>query len=155
MLLVLVACSDAPSPPEPPIPISFRVLSRSANDRPCHDAPDFVLANDEARWVDAFDLQTACLDDRAEIELPVVDFTREVAVAAWWARVGCAAYVITVTAVERLGDEVWLRARSTAPAGPCAGAVAQLETFLAVERPGGERRWRFELDGRVVGSAPG
>jgi hypothetical protein len=134
----------------------FRSLSEKENPMPCNQAPDFAVATTEAQWIDVFDLQTQCRPDQTQIDLPDVDLEREVGVAAWWKRVGCLGFTVKTDSVERKGDEIVVRAHSTAPDGVCATAIGQLESFIAIERSerfDGSQPMKFVLDGTSVGSS--
>jgi hypothetical protein len=161
VLLVLVACSK-PSTAPPTLaldgPISFRRLSEKENPRFCRESPDFAVARTEEDWIDVFDVQTECQEGSAEIKLPRVDFDTEVAIAAWWERVGCIGFGVRTATVERKGSDIVISATKKQPGDLCATAIGQLESFLAFERSdrfSGDERIVFMLDGKQVGVANG
>lgn len=154
LLGVLAACtSDAPKATRTPVagPISFRVLREAHNARACVDPPDSAIALDEDGWINVFDRQTACLPS-PEITLPRVRFGSEVGLAIWWDRATCRASAVKTIAVERAGEEVVVRA-TTSAAATCPATLGALESFLALERSNlydGSQRLVLELDGEPV-----
>jgi hypothetical protein len=153
--IALVACTkQAPTPPvagAPSGPVTFRVLQQGRNPRPCVDGPDSQIAIDEDAWIGVFDRQTACMS-APDITLPRVRFGTEVAVAVWWGAATCEALDVEVTAAERRGDELILKATTSAK-GACPTRLGGLESFVALERSSsfdGSQRLALELDGNPV-----
>jgi len=154
ILIVLSACSgqgnhflqgDVP----------FRVIAEKENPAPCVEPPDFAVATTEDRWIDVFDRETGCRGQQ-DVDLPELDFTQEVGLVAWWKTAGCLGFRIRTESVERVGNDVLVRARLSGP-GPgtvCAAARSALESFLVLQRSSlftANETVKFILNGATVG----
>ena len=147
----MVACTSEPPPPS--VPLDFTVIQEGQNASFCVEGPEFIVALDEEEWIDAFDLQTSCLED-GDIRLPDVDFRRRMGVAVWWRVEGCLGFDVTTRQVLLRGEDVIVSALSTGPGDDqaCATALGSLESFLSVERRPTYERVIFQLDGEEIGS---
>ena len=135
--------------------IPFRVIAEHQNPASCVQPPDFAVATTEDRWIDVFDRETECRREQ-NVDLPELDFGREVGLVAWWKTEGCLGFHIRTDSVERVGDEVVVRARASGP-GPgtvCATARGALESFLVLQRSSlftGNETVKFVLNGTTMG----
>ncbi len=135
--------------------IPFRVIAERENPVSCVQPPDFAVATTEDRWIDVFDRETECRSLKS-VDLPELDFGREVGIAAWWRSEGCMGFSIRTDSIERVGNEVLVRARSAGP-GPgtvCATARGALESFLVLQKSSlftGNETVKFLLNGSPMG----
>jgi len=115
------------------------------------DTPDSLVAIDEDAWIDVFDRESACLDS-PDISLPRVRFGDEIGVAVWWRAAACKALGVRTTSVERAGDELVIKA-TTSATGTCPKPLGALESFIAVSRSDlfdGTQTIVLELDGEPL-----
>ena len=151
LAVALAACTSEPPPPS--LPLEFDVIQEGQNGEFCVEGPEFIVALDEGDWIDAFDLQTSCLED-GDIRLPDVDFTRRMGVAVWWKVETCRGFDVTTRQVLSRGNDVIVSALTDAPAEdePCVTALGGLESFLSLERRPTFERVLFLLDGQEIGT---
>jgi hypothetical protein len=153
--LGILACTSTPAPP-PAIPVPFRVIRESQSNVACVDAPDFAVAFDEGAWIDIFDRDSGCSPGKEDIELPVVNFSKRIGIAAWWGPYECRQTAVRSVAVAG-ADLVVTADHALPPSAPCRAPAATAESFLSARRvPALEAvtHARFVLDGTEVGTIP-
>lgn len=147
--------SPHPSPSPLPSGEHYRVLAEGQNSGYCVEGPQFAIAYTREEWFEISRRQHSCqpLADPAEL---LVDWEREVGVAAWWQVESCLGYRVRTEDVRREGNAVIVEASRREPDGACAQALGQLESFLAVDRSllEGATTMRFLLSGKEMGSLP-
>lgn len=151
VLAALTACTGEPPPPS--IPLEFTVIQEGQNTDACVEGPDFLVALDEDEWIDAFVLQSSCVEER-DVRLPDVDFTRRMGVAVWWRLETCRGVDVTTRQVLLRAGDVIVSALTDGPGedGPCLTTQSGLESFLTVERRPTFERVVFLLDGQEIGT---
>jgi hypothetical protein len=155
-VVLLAACSNASkAPPRVLGQIAFHVLSERQNPAYCVDAPNFQVATTESQWTDVFDQKTQC-QPQHDVQLPDVDFKRELGLAAWWRVENCLGFTVHTDTIERVGAQVVVSATATSPGpGACATARGELESFFVLEKSTlftGSEPVKFVLNGVVVGT---
>jgi hypothetical protein len=162
LVLALGACGGGGRAPAPGSssagehPIRFRIISEGQNPAFCVRGPEFDVAVHEAAWRRVHERQGGC-QPGARTAPPRVEFSREIAVAAWWRVQGCLGYRVTTESVTRTrSNAIVVTASSRGPSGVCAQTLGGLESFLAIGRAdaSGTTVVRFVLDGAFAGSVP-
>lgn len=152
-LCLVAACTKQPPVPAP-VDVAFTVVDDAERTNTCVEPPAFFIAEDEDGWIDAVAEGVACHE--GDVKVPPVDFTANIAVAAWWMQAPCLGYTVSVSAVTLAGGTIDVRAAVVKPTGDvCATAVSYPPTFITIRRTPAvtaATRFRFFLDQEVVGT---